>query len=132
MTVKIDAELVIKTLREVVAEKGTEYIYADEMGRTAGAAYCVNFYQDGSPACIAGHVYQRWFDQDILTPEQWELIDRRGGVESVFARIDPTVYISSAAAAVLTEAQERQDIGESWGVALRRADGLYAHVSHRS
>lgn len=132
MTVKIDAELAINTLREVVAEKGPDYIYEDEMGRTGAAANCVNFHQDGSPACIAGHVYQRWLDQGILAPEQWELIDRRSGVGSVFASIYLTVAISNGAAAVLTEAQERQDLGEPWGVALRRAEDMYDHVSHRS
>ncbi len=132
MTATIDADLAIRTLRKVVAEKGPDYIYADEMGRTGAAAYCVNFYQDGSPACIAGHVYQKWFDAGILTPEQWEKMDRRGGVEVVFEGLELNGVGAHDAIGVLSTAQECQDLGDSWGKALRRAEGMYDHVSHRS
>ena len=132
MTVTIDAELAINTLREVVAEKGPDYIYEDEMGRAGAAAHCVNFYQDGSPACIAGHVYQRWLDQGILAPKQRERMYRRDGVGEVFESLELTDDEYEGVVRVLTEAQESQDVGEPWGVALRRAEWMYDHVSHRS
>lgn len=125
MTVTIDADLAIRTLREVVAEKGPDYTYEDELGRMGAAAHYVNFYTDGKPACIAGHVYQKWFDAGILTPEQWEKMDRRDGVEAVFEGLELNGVGAHDAIGVLGTAQERQDLGDSWGVALLRAEETY-------
>ena len=104
----IDAIEVLKHLRAVVAEKGADYVYAEE-----ACQYAI----EGAPSCIVGHVYARLglLDEDT----QWSG-DRADKLHSS--------EITAITRKVLRAAQQVQD-GDlppfergMWGEALAAAE----------
>lgn len=103
-------------LVRAIAEKGEDYIYVDPEGRKA-AVYgvtCVNFAHDGSPSCIAGHVYH----YAGLTPDE---AGRTLTVREVNTML-PNLFADWDVVRALIAAQVAQDAGWTWGKALAAFD----------
>ena len=111
----IDVPKVLKHLRAVVAEKGADYVYAEDV-----CQYAI----DGQPACIVGHIYARLglLDEDT----QWS---------GVGAGVLHQGAIAMPARSVLRAAQEVQDgdvqprfVRGTWGEALAAAEAEATRV----
>ena len=107
---EFNRENVRQALEESIAEKGADYTYP----RAGGCFYALN----GHPSCIVGHVVNR------IDPELFHKLielDRDGG-DTDWATmaerlgLDGDPFLTDALAA----AQEAQDRGRPWGVALDR------------
>ena len=105
------AERALTLLREVVAER-PDYVYESPVWDS-----CVYIDPtDRKPSCLAGHVFIRagW---DLGELERANKTDVRTFVDEHTARpVDPD------AAAILQEAQDWQDMGRTWAVALAHAE----------
>lgn len=138
----ITAQQVIETMREVVAEKGEDYVYPKEEGiwvdrddntvrgdevnvETDPFLSCAYLTVDDQPSCIVGHVLHRLgVDHKIL-----------GDAETVSATVFGTGghhaltgkhRLDEGAARILSAAQQVQDNGAAWGLALREVEAAFA------
>lgn len=125
MSEPITRDDVISALREVVAERGADYLYQAQ-GRPGNCVYVVtNARGDLEPSCIVGHVLYRLgvplSDMNGLDSDDAEMLSDTLGLN-----IDPW------AVACLQTAQELQDGAvdpapghdHSWGAALRAAEAI--------
>jgi hypothetical protein len=121
----LDLETVIRLADEAIAEKGEDFIYVDEDGRTPGlnfpAVNCQYIHDkegDKTPGCIAGHIMVAFgIDPDDIIPHEnddsnnllWQL-DQRGLIDYT-READEYLYLL----------QCRQDNGKTWGEARDNA-----------
>ncbi|MFF1597704.1 hypothetical protein ACFVYV_09430 [Streptomyces mirabilis] len=119
--IKVTAETVLKTLREVVAER-PEHVYEspDNAPKSNVSCYYVHGYADGVqvPGCVVGHVLNR------LGVPLSELRLHEG--ESAYTLVGKLLRVLDPedqyeVEAVLSEVQYNQDGGQPWGRALEIA-----------
>jgi len=105
-----DVPEVLAALREVVADKGADYVYPEEWeNQDSGCVYV----RDGQPACIVGHVLAR-LDSALLDSEVVR--------SNRSANVLPEVGFEHHAAWLLRAAQRVQDVGGTWGSAFAAAE----------
>lgn len=109
----------IRIAKEVVAEKGSDYVYMTPDGVQAGVngPGCVNWnHKTNAPSCLIGHILHRHGISGMT------LLDKNKAAVRSFGQ-----YLENDAAEFLNILQERQDNGGTWGDALD--DGIvYAYV----
>lgn len=99
----LDAVTALRLLTQVVTDIGPDHRYSEDRIR-----YTLN----GRPACLIGHVLYRY---GVPLPDLTEL-DRRMTVPEL-----PAGLLTLHAEQILDVAQQTQDEGHPWGVALRDA-----------
>lgn len=114
----IDKAKAIELLERAVAEKGADYVDPAALA-PGGCVYTIN----GHPACIVGYAYF----YAGATLGQLSRLNAFGSIDGVLASdvelpIDTEIEAINAFAA----AQEEQDSGWSWGVALEAAKAVAA------
>ena len=128
----MDAEKALALLRKVVFEKGGDYVYPAEIKNLLGG--CTNFY-DEQPSCIVGwslHEMGLTFQQ----AEDWGIEGMTGAGSTLSILGEDTDFpweFTRGAKAVFHTAQELQDSGAPWGVALEWAeksskDGIFYYA----
>jgi hypothetical protein len=129
--VRIDKDNVLRLLQEVVAEKGSEYVY-ELYGMQAPRAACVNVAGHGDerrPVCIVGYALAR----AGITMQQFDDLGIRGaGATTTLSllRGEDLLEIDKPAALALRIAQTNQDRGKTWGQSYDAAqDALYAYIA---
>jgi hypothetical protein len=119
MAIKVTADQVMQTLREVVAER-PDYVYEVPEGYAAETNVSCYYVHGDVPGCVVGHVLNR-----LGVPlSDLALVEGRGAYKVVdwFLNItDPDGVVDVEH--VLSVAQSRQDRGDSWGEALEVALG---------
>lgn len=117
---RFSLEQVLQAAREVVEEKGEDYVY-----EYPDCKYAVN----GTPACIVGHVVNR------LDPAVFEFLATKEETESTGSEIVTSLtsrgwldrnFWSHDAQVAMSVAQSCQDVGETWSAALAAAEDLGA------
>lgn len=122
-TTKITDKQILDTLKDVVKEN-PDYVYAnDHQDYYSSSSYteCYYYEEDGSPACVVGHVFDRLgvslndigYDNDMpFYTFSSEL----------FPNISHTteIFVSSV--------QRRQDAGLSWGDSYKAAVAEYGDI----
>ena len=128
----IGYEDAVLLLKEIVADRGEDWIYPDYnecqacsyLRRTvAQDAYCdwhTNegcryFTGSGQPACIVGEFFHR-----TLQPEDYSSVYLEGRTATEAIKYLP-LEVDERASLLLLVAQQRQDTGHSWGDALTKA-----------
>ena len=120
--IEIDSAKAITLLREVVKGK-EEYVYKRPVGSSGPA--CV-YQANGEPSCVVGKAL---FKVGV-TADELDAMDRTGvhtGINSV--TLPERVSLTNDARAVFAAAQEKQDRGTEWGIALRAAEECYLSLS---
>lgn len=122
--ITVSDSMAIATLRDVVAER-PEYIYEPPSGATAGATAAMCFYvhhidSGPVPGCLVGTVLHR-----LGVP-----LDKLAELEGCGAYVvaGMTAYMSNDARCALARAQDAQDDGATWAVALAAAENLPAGI----
>jgi len=120
MSEVLNVDEVMATLRDIVAGK-EDYIYKD--------VHDGCFYSDanGSPSCIAGHVFKRLAPEAFVKIAGSEVSGNSFTVRVAFDRYD-LGDIDGPECLVLRSAQVSQDRGETWGDALARAGEVYKRI----
>lgn len=115
-------EDVLNATRAVVAEKGEDYVYSNSVAE-GGNGSCVYANEDGTPSCLVGHVIHR------LDPEVFKRLakDEAESGSQVALDLIPAGYIpegfwEESAEHAMQEVQIHQDIGRTWGEALKTAE----------
>lgn len=130
---KITGSMAIELLRQARDRRGADYVYVNDKGQRAGSitsqgvgqlatADCsyVHTGPDGAmtPGCIAGEVLH------AAGVPLVELLSWEGCAVGVFAQ--EMGFANEEGEFVLTVAQGKQDIGETWGEAVAAAEAAYA------
>ena len=102
----------LHTLRQVVAEKGTNYVYPESDITDSGCRYRV----DGRPSCLIGHALDRL---GHVVPPELE-------AKSAAFVLDRLGVSQAAVGRVADMAQLVQDEGHTWGEALETAEAAAA------
>lgn len=127
--IEINQTNILDALEEAVAEKGPEYVYANEWGQSSlneigesSGISCNYVHGEGEnliPGCIAGNVLNRLgISLGTLT------LFERSPVEDVLIGLADEGYINRvefSVAEIIQAAQTAQDLGFSWGDALKAA-----------
>lgn len=129
--------LTLKTLSEVVAEAGDEFVYTmrvvnpDADADFVAVAQCVYVY-GGEPDCLGAKVLHR-LGMSLEDLARWEgrLVAEMSPDAALpaYLREMPEAPIGKHALFVLGEAQEKQDAGRNWGDA-RDAALYYAYTEY--
>ena len=118
MTVQITRENFTAAMRAAVAERGEDWVYPAEGGELAEQGWrseeggaCVYVLPDGSPACLIGLALYK-IDPALVEGLEGEDVTalrllQRLGVD------DGRLYMAAHVA------QEAQDLGDTWGNALK-------------
>lgn len=116
MAIELTYDETVKILREVVAEKGEDYVYPGAAKNDIPGARCKYFENDGTPSCIVGHVLARYG----LTLE--ELTDVHNAWTTPAKLLDlGLISTTPRVIELLAVAQGKQDFGSPWRVALDNA-----------
>jgi len=128
MTHIYDEHETLGVLRFIVQQKGPEFVYP----RQKALGYICVYWdrQAGCASCLVGHVLaQLGFTDPPPNIEGFSIasviLGEAGDEAEVYWRERFTV----PALRLLAAAQDEQDGGESWGVALRAAEARYRLVS---
>lgn len=113
----------LQALQDAVAIKGEDYVYPDS-AKVGSNRSCVYFNEgDGTPACIVGHALASWgYTLTDLNSAGAYLGDMNeaGATPSFFEALN--IEITDArTGALLGLAQDAQDTGRAWGIAVSRA-----------
>ena len=111
-------------LTEIVTEYGTDYVYQQlPHGDEDVSTYCA-YVESGPeglrPSCLVGHFFVRLgvpLDQLNFQPNGPTYEESMPTAE----RVATDLNVCDDAAKILQAAQEEQDTGKTWGVALNRA-----------
>lgn len=113
----------LEWLREAVDRRGTDYVYVDDNGERAGkGGECIYYSQiSGEPACLVGHALHA---AGLITYSmvQQAKCNARASVHELARRLG--LPLTFGAIDVLRVAQKTQDIGGTWGQALRDAEAV--------
>ena len=101
----------LHTLRQVVAEKGANYVYPDSEKRHGACRYRVN----GEPSCLIGHALDRL--GHVVPPSLEE--QSASHVLGEFGAPEPVRRVAR-------HAQAAQDRGRPWGEVLSAAERAVA------
>jgi hypothetical protein len=111
-------------LTEIVTEYGTDYVYQQlPYDDDHGGTYCA-YVESGPeglrPSCLVGHFFVRLgVSLDRLNFHANEPVHPDGMPTA--EKVATDLNVCDDAAKILQAAQEEQDIGKTWGVALNRA-----------
>lgn len=125
MTVRINADRAIELLREAVTERGNDFVYSPP-GRTTVCKYVHVDGEDVAGCGVGLALHKGGVSLDVL-----KTLDGIGASSGISAwgvnnkLRDGDVELTEDAASVLRSFQTRQDMRESWGVALRAAEITY-------
>lgn len=125
--IHVDADTVIQTLRECVAERGEDHVYLapGEDGPGHSCFYWHHKYNEdgnetGAPGCIIGLMLTKLgVPKDVLDQYEGQT------VTEMFRRPHPDLVLTEDAANVARSAQLAQDYGDPWGEALEKAEEAY-------
>jgi hypothetical protein len=126
---RIDYEDAVLLLKQIVADRGEDWVYPDfndcdecsstreESGEDLYCDWhnndgCRYFTVQGAPACIVGEFFSR-----TLQPEDYNRFHLEGRVATEALHYLP-LEVDGRTRSLLLVAQQRQDTGDSWGVAL--------------
>lgn len=117
---KLDYDTVVSTLKDLVAEKGEEYVYKSDFDE------CVYSTPKGAPSCIVGHVIARLAPAEfaIIHKEEWGDSAEEGGYPEAasFDAIREAYGVSLEQTleteALLISVQNAQDRETPWGIAV--------------
>lgn len=128
---RIDYEDAVLLLKQIVADRGEDWVYPDfnecqecsDLRGEGEDAYCdwhMNegcryFTEQGQPACIVGEFFSR-----TLQPEDLNRFYLEGRTVTDALQFLP-MEVDEQTRGLLLVAQQRQDLGHSWGDALTRA-----------
>lgn len=126
----LTAKKALGLLANVVAEHGVGHVY-EKIAEDDRFPACMYVQRDEEgkdcPSCLVGHVMHRFG-----VPLEALRRSNRDGVYTLSLDIDrdPDLPfgISNGAATVLGEAQNSQDEGDPWGIALAKAVHVYAEL----
>ena len=110
-------------LTEIVTEYGTDHVYQQlPYDDDHGGTYCT-YVESGPeglrPSCLVGHFFVRLgVSLDRLN---FPAVDTSGKGMPTAERVATDLNVCYDAAKLLQAAQEEQDAGKTWGVALNRA-----------
>lgn len=116
MSVRIEFNEAIELLNRAVAERGADYVYREDPKAfdAEDEVRCVNTFDDGTPGCIVGQVcFYAGLDAEDLASNRFSPVDTLVAEE--------VLNIDSDVIELLSEAQSRQDGGDTWGKAVQRA-----------
>lgn len=106
---ELTPEIVTPIIRQIVAEYGEDYVYkAEERAREFPNLGCV-YREFGEPSCLVGHVLDR---AGVPYDKYWDL---DGDSASTLLKDSPHEDLRIA----LDAAQTVQDVGQTWGEALK-------------
>lgn len=114
-------EDVLNAAREVVAEKGADYVYPNSIVG-GGDGVCVYAGEDSAPSCLVGHVIYRLDPEAFLQVAEIEATEgttAAGGLEE--DGYLPEGFWDEEAQEAMVAAQASQDNGWPWGYALKEA-----------
>lgn len=120
MTLHLNRDIVSRTLAEIVADNGEDYVYPRAaIGDAFGS--CVYAEDLEHPSCIVGHLIYR-IDPDTFQQIAESDSANHEGVSGIvseygdynFGTVDEDVSLLDA----LTNLQDQQDTGSTWGNAL--------------
>lgn len=121
-------ETVLTVAREVVAEKGEDYVYprSEKKSRnpvTSRIDEVCQYAYEGRPSCLVGHVIYR-LDPDAFSSvmESEAKYGPAAAAELVLEGILPEDFWDAEAENAMQEAQVAQDKGATWGRALDTAE----------
>ena len=114
-------EDVLNAAREVVAERGEDYVYSNSLNE-GGSGKCVYANEDGTPSCLVGHVIHRLDPNVFKNLAEKEFADDTTAAELLTVEeYVPTDFWEMEAEAAMNTAQAYQDDGLPWGTALKAA-----------
>lgn len=127
MTKVLTRDEVVSTLRDIIREKGADFVYRTERPQGRQCMYK----NEGAPSCIVGHLVAR------LDPETFEAIDTLDGPSNFatsWSIIDhtqhgntlpsaPLLAESHELAGAIRSLQAYQDNDMSWGQSFQAAFG---------
>lgn len=121
MTIHITKTKALRLLREAVAKRGADYVY-----KKPGAT-CKYVVKGDQPSCMVGEVLlEAGLDPKVLYRTPLNKLS----INSLVDELDPDVIqVDDAARVLLNEAQVFQDIGSTWGEALREARAKARHFA---
>lgn len=123
MTIVLTEQVVLDTLREIVAEK-PDYVYAGPKD-ASGMAHCAYSAPDGSPSCLVGHLFARLIPEQFaqIHDEEWSGSDfyPTDDASGVVGSMEGVEFDRGSTASLLDTAQLAQDGGKPWGQALEHA-----------
>jgi hypothetical protein len=117
--IEIDKARALELLREVVAEAGEDFTYVPDAHRLNTTC---TYVKNNCPDCMIG----RALAKAGATIEQLATLDdlnedRDNSIDTVGPRAD-WLQLTDEALKVFTDAQWNQDLGKTWGDALRAAE----------
>jgi len=122
-------ERTLELLDAAVTERGADFVYPEEwkvpsqiFSSTPGGD-CV-YVHDGKPACIVGWVLHT----HGVTIEQLRQLEG-DSVYALLLHLQPVLEVEPGVGTVLREAQNQQDVGRPWGVAVERARAAAVQVA---
>jgi hypothetical protein len=125
---QLSYEDAVLLLKEIVADRGDDYVYPsfDECAECSTLRMedycdwhtnegCRYFTETGAPACIVGEFFHR-----TLQPEEYNRFYLEGRTATEAISLLP-LEVDARTKSLLTVAQQRQDVGHTWGDALSTA-----------
>lgn len=113
MTVRIEYDAAVALLKEIVAEKGEDFVYERIYDASKDDSVC-RYVEAGAPSCLVGNFLAR------LGVSLEEMVGLEGKAAS-FVMEHLTPDVGPKTITLLNEAQYHQDAGKPWGYALDRA-----------
>lgn len=106
----------LRTMKQVVAEEGSDYIYVPKPTQQYPMGACVYVY-NGKPDCLAGRVLAR------MGVPLWVLESYEGSTinQMIVESSSRPINLTNETIHVLRQAQRAQDRGETWGYCLEQA-----------
>lgn len=114
---KIDERRALELMIDIVDAAGDDFVY--EKLLVEGRGLVCRYVADGRPSCLVGQALFR----AGATVETLEMFDSLDLPAKSMANVES--HVTSRAAWVFSTAQEAQDSGETWGVAVERAKKTY-------
>jgi hypothetical protein len=132
VTIEITYEKALSAMRGAVADRGADYVYPESEKTFAGT--CQYLTEDGRASCLVGEVLVRVGVPAESLPK-WIPGERSSSLEAVPMASSLLGNLESAGVLTfernrtqvfLDTAQDEQDNGQTWGVALERAEAAVA------
>lgn len=127
MAIEITNDDVIKALRKAVELKGKDYVYVNKHGEKAtgdGIVQC-HYVHGDECGCIVGTVLHS------LGVSLYEMSKHEGeNAEELIRLLEEkgVLTVADESSKILGTAQLFQDVGETWRVALEKAEAIYSNL----